>query len=155
MYISKKILNWHRYNIQLLPQTISFDFTSVKIFSCYRYITRMPAPTSIVPQAHSVNTDSPSNSKVQSVAGNRVNTEGYNLPASQAVTLTRNMRHEILIIPASTVPSFGSTFNIDIKEKNILFHNLTLQFVTGPVVGTNLVGTFNPCWYFMTGFGNK
>ena len=109
----------------------------------------MPAPTSIVPQAHSVNTDSPSNSKVQSVAGNRVNTEGYNLPASQAVTLTRNMKHEILIIPASTVPSFGSTFNIDIKEKNILFHNLTLQFVTGPVVGTNLVGTFNPCWYFM------
>ena len=59
------------------------------------------------------------------------------------------MKHEILIIPASTVPSFGSTFNIDIKEKNILFHNLTLQFVTGPVVGTNLVGTFNPCWYFM------
>lgn len=110
----------------------------------------MPASTTQVPQAYSVNTDSPSNSKVQSVSGARINVNGVNLPASQAVSLTSNMKHELLTVGSATVPVFGGVFNIDIKEKNILLHNMGLQFVTGPVVGTSLVGQFNPSWFFVT-----
>ena len=49
--------------------------------------------------------------------------------------------------------SFGGFFTIDIREKNILLNNITLQFQLGSVVGSSsplLTGYFNPAWFFFT-----
>ena len=91
-----------------------------------------------------------SNPKVQSASGARSVVGPLNIPSSQLASLNPNIRHETLIIPASSIPAFGSYFTIDIRERNMLNHNITLQFVTGPVIGTNLVGTFNPSWFWFT-----
>jgi hypothetical protein len=99
-------------------------------------------------EVHTTNSDSTSNGKVQAASGVRVKTGGLNLPASQSVSIPAGMKHETLIVPASSIPSWGGFFTIDIRERNILLHNITLQFTTSPVTGNAIVGTFNPAWFF-------
>lgn len=105
----------------------------------------MSAP---IPTPHTVNTDSPSNSIIQASAGARVQAGALNLPASQAVSINSAHKHELFIAPASSNPAFGSFFTIDIREKNIILENITLQFNLSTVAGTSLVGYFNPAFYF-------
>ena len=102
-----------------------------------------------MPPVQSISSDS-SNPKVQSASSARSIVGPFNLPSSQALSLNPNIRHETLIVPASSIPAFGSYFTVDIRERNMLNHNITLQFVTSPVVGTNLVGCFNPAWFWFT-----
>ena len=102
------------------------------------------------PQVYSTNSDSTSNGKVVAASGARVQAGPYNLPANQAISLNGELKHETLIIPASSTPAFGSFFTIDIREKNILLNNVTLQFTASAVSGTNLVGYFNPAFFWFS-----
>ena len=96
------------------------------------------------PQVFSTNSDSTSNGKVVAASGARVQAGAFNLPVSQGVSLNSDLKHETLIVPASAIPAFGSYFTIDIREKNIVLNNITLQFVASAVTGTALIGSFNP-----------
>ena len=102
------------------------------------------------PAPHTSNTDSTSNGKVQAAAGHRAKVGGLHLPANQAVSIPSGLKHETLIIPSSSTPSFGGFFTIDIREKGILLNNVTLQFNLSAVTGSSLVGYFNPAWFFFT-----
>ena len=98
--------------------------------------------------SHNVNSDSTSNSRVSSSSDDRVKVGPYNLRQTQSVTLNSLIKHETLIIPQTSSPSWSGFFTIDIREKNIIMNNITLQMVTGPVIGTSLVGYFNPAMFF-------
>ena len=102
------------------------------------------------PAPHTANTNSTSNPKVQAAAGHRAKVGGLNLPATSAVSIPHGLRHETLIIPSSSTPSFGGFFTIDIREKGILLNNVTLQFNLSAVTGSSLVGYFNPAWFFFS-----
>ena len=64
------------------------------------------------PAPHTSNTDSTSNGKVQASAGHRAKVGGLNLPANQSVSIPGGLKHETLIIPSSSTPSFGGFFTI-------------------------------------------
>ena len=101
------------------------------------------------PAPHSVNTatNGAASGKVAAASHHRAHVSGLNLPASQAVSITGGQKHELMYVPASSVPNFGSYGVIDIKDKNVLIHGINLQFVCSPVVGTTLTGYFNPFCY--------
>lgn len=86
---------------------------------------------SSVPTPAKINSSSTSNSKVVAVSGERVLAGSLNLPVSQAISLPSDVKHEIIIVPSSSTPTFGSFFTIDIRDLNIILHNITLQFVLG------------------------
>ena len=102
------------------------------------------------PAVHTTNTSSSHAPKAAAAAGHRVKTGGLNLPVTQAISLPASQKHETLIIPASSTASFGSYYTIDIREKGVLLHNLTLQFNYSAVSGTSLVGAFSPSWFHWT-----
>ena len=112
----------------------------------------MSSLTQTKPEVHHTNT---SNSgaganKATAVAGKKVNVGGLHLPAAQSIALPSDQKHETLLIPASSTANWGSYYTIDIREKNILLHNITLQFNYGVVTGTGLTGYFNPSFYHWT-----
>jgi len=107
-------------------------------------------PFTAPPLPHQVNTTSQHNHKTTSVAGHRVKIAGLNLPAAQSVSLPANQKQEVLIIPSSSTPAFGSFFTIDIKNTGIILNNIILQFQYGTVVGSGLTGYFNPAWFHFT-----
>lgn len=100
------------------------------------------------PQVYSTNTDSPSSGKTVAASGARIMAGSFNLPVNQGVSLNSELKHETVIIPSSSAPGFGSYFTIDIREKNLLLNNVTLQFTTSAVSGTNLIGCFNPAYFW-------
>ena len=104
------------------------------------------------PELHNTNTSNsgPAAGKSVAVAHKKVNVGGLHLPAHQAVHVPADQKHEILIIPASSTANWGSYYTIDIREKNILLHNLTLQMNYGVVTGSGLTGYFNPSFYHWT-----
>ena len=108
-------------------------------------MSKQQSPT---PQAYNVNTDSPSNFKTQASTGTRYRVGRLNLQAKQALSLPSGLKHELMFFPASSTPSFGSYFTIDLKSTGILLHNLCLQFNLGNVVGSSIVGQFNPAYFF-------
>ena len=108
-------------------------------------MSKQPNP---IPQAHNVNTDSPGNYKTQAGSGTRFRVGRLNLQAKQALSLPSGLKHELMFFTATSTPSFGSYFTIDIKSTSILLHNICLQFNLGNVVGTSVVGQFNPAYFF-------
>jgi hypothetical protein len=102
------------------------------------------------PLAHTVNTSTNGHSsgKVAGASHHRTHVGGLNLQSSQAVSIVGGQKHELMYVPASSVPNFGSYGVIDIKDKNVLIHGINLQFVCSPVVGSGLTGYFNPASYF-------
>jgi hypothetical protein len=103
----------------------------------------MPAPSATTSNPHSA-----SNSKTAASAGERVQAGKLNIPVHQAVSLNPEHKHEILIVPSSSNPSFGGFFTIDIRELNVVLHDIMLQFQLGPVIGTGLTGAFQPAYFF-------
>jgi hypothetical protein len=99
-----------------------------------------------VPTPATINSNSTSNSKTIAASGERVLSGNLNLSVSQAISLPAELKHEILTVQSSSTPSYGSFHNIDIKDIGMVLHNITLGFIVGPVIGTNLVGCFNPAW---------
>ena len=110
----------------------------------------MSTPVAPAPAPHTANSSSHQNAKVVAAAGNRHKTPGgLHLPASQSVSLPGGLRHDLLLTPASSVPNFSSFGVIDIKEKNVLIHNIALAFVTSAVAGSGLTGSFVPAAYWI------
>jgi hypothetical protein len=97
-----------------------------------------------------INSDSPLNQRAIASMGSRVSVSGLNLPVSQAVSLPGSLKQELLLVPSTTIPVWGSIFFIDIRETNIVLHNTALQFVVSPVTGTGLTGAFSPAAFFFT-----
>ena len=99
------------------------------------------------PLHHTVNSDSTSNSKVQHAAGHRVKVGALHLPAAQSISLPSELKHELMFFPNSSAPTFSGYFTIDIKSRDILINNLTLQFNMGTATGSSMSGlAMNPCW---------
>ncbi len=106
---------------------------------------------SSIPTPATINTgsNSNSNSKVVAVSNERVLAGTLNLPVSQAISIP-DVKHELLIVPSSSIPSFGTYFNVDVRDLNIQVHNIALQFILGAVIGsTGMVGCFNPAFHFI------
>ena len=51
--------------------------------------------------------NSPSSSKTAAAEQERTVIEGYLLPVNQSVFLPNTLKHETIIIPSSSTPSFG------------------------------------------------
>jgi hypothetical protein len=106
--------------------------------------------SSAVPTPATINSSSTSNKKVVAVSGERVQAGTLNLPVSQAISIPHDIKHEILTVPSSSNPAFGSYFNLDIRDINLILHNITLMFVTGAVIGSSgMVGCFNPAYHWI------
>ena len=105
----------------------------------------MSSLTQTKPEVHNTNTSNSgaAANKATAVAHKKVNVGGLHLPAHQAVHVPADQRHEVILIPASSTANWGSYYTIDIREKNILLHNITLQFNYGVVTGSGLTGYFN------------
>ena len=73
-----------------------------------------------------------SNSSSTSHLGNVIqprNTSlGLNLPQRQSVTVPSNLKSEVVIIPSTSTPNWGSYFIFDIKERNCIISDLVLNF---------------------------
>jgi hypothetical protein len=105
---------------------------------------------SSVPTPATINSSSTSNSKVVAVSGERVVAGTLNLPVSQAISVPADIKHEILTVPSSSNPAFGSYFNVDVRDINLILHNITLMFVTGAVIGSSgMTGCFNPAYHWI------
>lgn len=78
---------------------------------------------------------------------------GFHLSQNQSVAVPSALKHEIIIVPSTNTPSWGSMFICDIREHNIKLHNITLQFNVSAISG--LTGSvtnypnYNPafCWF--------
>ena len=56
-----------------------------------------------------------------------VNKHGLNIAHSQHISLPQ-MKHESIIIPSTSAPTWGGYFVIDLRERNCILHDLVLQF---------------------------
>ena len=64
---------------------------------------------------------------------------GLNVSGHQTDAIPQNLKHEIFIIPSTNTFAFGTMGIIDIKEKEILLHEIMLQFNVNAISG--LTGT--------------
>ena len=77
---------------------------------------------------------------------------GLNLPSRQSVTVPANLKSEVVIIPSTSTPSWGSYFIFDVKERNCIISDLVLNFKIAAISG--LTGTvtsyphFSPATFF-------
>jgi hypothetical protein len=60
---------------------------------------------------------------------------GINVSQVQATNTPVGLTHELLQIPSSSQPSFGSYCVFDIKQKNVLLHNMSLVVNTTALTG--------------------
>ena len=60
---------------------------------------------------------------------------GLNLSRVQSSKIPKGLRSELLILPSTSVPTFGSAFICDIKEKNILLQDVVLAINTSAITG--------------------
>jgi hypothetical protein len=67
--------------------------------------------------------------------------KGLHIPHSQHVDIP-DLKHETVIIPSTSAPSWGSYFIFDCKEKGAIIHDLGIQFVASAISG--LTGGTNP-----------
>jgi hypothetical protein len=63
-----------------------------------------------------------------------VNKQGLNVQASQHINLPQ-MKHESIIVPSTSAPSWGGYFVIDFRERNCILHDITLQFNVSALTG--------------------
>ena len=82
-----------------------------------------------------------------------VNKQGLNVQASQHINIP-HMKHESIIVPSTSAPSWGGYFVIDFRERNCILHDLVLQFnvsaLTG-YTGTNATSPrYTPAFFWFT-----
>ena len=95
--------------------------------------------------------ESPSARQVAGAAGERVKYGGLYLPAKQSMHLPANSRHEIMIIPSTSAPSFSGQFVCDLKTRGVVVHQVGLQFGLSSVSGlTGGTPANNPIWFAPT-----
>jgi hypothetical protein len=80
----------------------------------------------------------------------RISSKGFNVPAHQHTDVER-MKHETVFIPSNTIPAWGSYFTVDIKEKNVLIHGLTLRLNASAITGlTSGTARYTPAWFWFS-----
>ena len=80
---------------------------------------------------------------------------GLNLNDDQSsVAAPSNLKSEIVIIPSTSTPNWGSYFIFDIKERNVLISDLIINFNIAQVTGTTSPPTnypqFVPATFFLS-----
>ena len=80
-----------------------------------------------------------------------INKHGHNVAHSQHINLP-DMKHESIIIPSTSAPSWGGYFVIDFRERNCILHDIVLQFnisaLTG-YTGTNATSPrYTPAYFW-------
>ena len=79
---------------------------------------------------------------------------GLNLPSTQSITVPINLRSEVVIIPSTSQPNWGSYFIFDIKERNVIISDILINFNVSAISG--LTGSvtsyphFNPATFWMS-----
>ena len=93
----------------------------------------------------------PQNIVMPQIPPRAINSQGLNIPASQHTSVPSGLKHETVIIPSTSQPSWGSYFVFDFKEKALTLHNITLQFnvsaIGGLPGGTSLRYTTAYQWF--------
>jgi hypothetical protein len=80
----------------------------------------------------------------------RISSKGFNVPAHQHTDVEK-MKHETVFIPSNTIPTWGGYFTVDIKEKNVLIHQLTLRINASAITGlTSGTARYTPAWYWFS-----
>ena len=82
-----------------------------------------------------------------------VNKQGLNVQASQHINIPQ-MKHESIIVPSTSAPSWGGYFVIDFRERNCILHDLVLQFNVSALTGyTGANATsprYTPAYFWFT-----
>jgi len=98
--------------------------------------------------------NSSSTSHLGNILQARNNSLGLNLPQKQAFTVPANLRSEVVIIPSTSSPAWGSYFIFDVKERNCIISDLLLNFSLGSIGGITGTATsyphFSPATFFTT-----
>jgi len=93
----------------------------------------------------------PQNVVLPQLPPRQINNQGLNIPASQHTSIPSGLKHETVIIPSTSQPSWGSYFVFDFKEKALSLHNIAIQFnvsqLTGMTGGTSLRYTTAYNWF--------
>ena len=77
----------------------------------------------------------PKNVQMPQIPPRTVNHQGLNIPASQHTVIPSGLKHETVIIPSTSQPSWGGYFVFDFKEKALSLHNIAIQFNVSPLTG--------------------
>ena len=72
-----------------------------------------------------------------------VNKHGHNVPHSQHVHIP-HMKHESVITPSTSAPSWNGYFVIDFRERNCIVHDLVLQFQVSALTGYTGTNSTSP-----------
>ena len=72
--------------------------------------------------------NSSSTSNLGNVLQSRNTSLGLNLPNMQSITVPSNLKSEVVIIPSTSQPNWGSYFIFDVKERNCIISDLVLNF---------------------------
>lgn len=98
----------------------------------------------------------------------RQSKNGINLAPHQAVSHPAGLNHELVQIPSTSIPNWGGMFVVDLKDKGMEIHNISLQFnisrisglsftsvnntVSPPITnqGTYVNAAFLPAWYLFS-----
>ena len=98
--------------------------------------------------------NSSSTSHLGNILQARNNSLGLNLPQKQAFTVPANLKSEVVIIPSTSSPNWGSYFICDVKERNCIISDITLNFNVGSITGLSGTVTdypnFSPATFFTT-----
>ena len=77
----------------------------------------------------------PQNVVLPQLPPRQINNQGLNIPASQHTSIPSGLKHETVIIPSTSQPSWGSYFVFDFKEKALSLHNIAIQFNVSALTG--------------------
>jgi len=93
--------------------------------------------------------------QLTNVTKSRSKSLGLNLSAMQASLLAPpNLRSEIIIIPSTSQPNWGSYFIFDVKERNSIISDLIINFNVSAISGRTSDATsfphFNPATFWFT-----
>ena len=72
-----------------------------------------------------------------------VNKHGHHVQHSQHINVP-HMKHESIIIPSTSNPTWGGYFVIDFRERNCVLHDLTLQFNVSALTGYTGTNSTSP-----------
>src|SRR5271155_259888 len=73
---------------------------------------------------------------------------GYNVPVHQSSVGYTPERSETVAIPSNQIPTWGSSFNIDVTEQNVRVEHLTHQF-NSSAISVMTSGMFVPTQFWV------
>ncbi len=77
--------------------------------------------------------------------------KGITLPSNQITNVPSDISNIFSLYPSSTTPSWGGQFTIDIKDVNMLIHNVSLLFNVSSISGTSGATNlrYNPAYFWI------